>query len=543
MLICMGNQGPSSSGVPVRNERHSRAPWVRLFRARTPAAVGIATAAVYFLLGTAWAFSSPIYSVPDEYSHAVKAAAVVRGDVLPTGRTVGEWVSVPSWLASTSWRCFAGRRVLITADCQARMTESTSLTTQSTTAGRYPPFYYSLVGWPTRVLAGPSALYAQRVLTALMSALLLGLAAWSASAIPRSGRVFLGFGIAITPMTVYLMGGVNPQAPEIAAAVGVWISGWALLQSRSIFDSGAMARLTVSACVLALCRPLSVLWLAMIAGALLVGFAGPRHWVMFRESTSAKVCSGFVLMACVAQTVWVAATGALVQSTAGVHMSTLEAIVTSMSHQLMWPVQMIGMFGGFESFSWTPVYVVWFVAVACLVLTALRLGSRRERLVLVLVMAGGMVIPVVAEVATREQTGFAWQGRYILPIALGVVLMSGIIARQRFASIADGRSWDRVARNIIVPLVGATHFLAWVSALKRYSVGVSSEFPFGDYVIRWIPPGGAWTWVFVMGFSSCLFTLWLRWVVAVTGVEGASAVIVAPDAGVERLSSPVKVVP
>ena len=182
-------------------------------------------------------------------------------------------------------------------------------------------------------------------------------------------------------------------------------------------------------------------------------------------------------------------------------------------------------------------HAFWLVAVACLLLTGLRLGMRRERLALVLVIAGSMVIPVVAEVATREQTGFAWQGRYILPIALGVVLMSGMIARERFASIADGRSWDHVARNVIVPLVGAAHFLAWFSTLKRYSVGASSDFPFGDYVVRWIPPGGIWTWVIVMGFASLLFTLWLRWAATAGGSKDVSALIAVPKVEPEKPAS------
>jgi hypothetical protein len=417
------------------------------------------------------------------------------------------------------------------------MTDSTSLTTQSTTAGRYPPFYYALFGWPTLLLAGPSAFYLQREMTALISALLLGMAAWSASATPRSGRLMLSLGVALTPMTVYFMGGVNPQAPEIAAAAGVWISGWALLQSRSKFDSGGIARLTVSACALALCRPLSVLWLAVILVSLLTGFSQAAHWVTFRQSISAKICASVVAVVSLAQIVWVACAGALTQSTLGVHMSTGEAITTSFSRQFLWLVQMIGLFGWLDTSSWWPVYIVWFVAVSALVLTGLLLGTRRERLALVFVMAGSMVIPTVAEVATHEQTGFAWQGRYILPMAIGVVLISGMIASRRFRSIADGRAWDRVAQIVIVPLVGAAHFFAWSSALRRYSIREPSGFPFGDYVVDWVPPGGAWTWILVMGFSSALFTLWLRWGLTISGHEEGATVIDVTHVGPEMLSS------
>jgi hypothetical protein len=399
------------------------------------------------------------------------------------------------------------------------MSDSTSLKAQRTTALRNSPFYYALFGWPTLLLAGPSALYLQREMTVLVSALLLGLAAWSASTTPRSGRVLLSLGVAITPMTIYFMGGVNPQAPEIAAAAGVWISGWALLQSHFRFDSGTIARLGVSACALAMSRPLSVAWLVVISVSLLLGFSRSAHWLMFRENISAKFWFGTVFVACLAQTIWVAFMGTLTQSESigtqvdlGVHMSAADAIVHSFSHEFSWSVQIVGLFGWLDAISWWPVYIVWFVTVTCLVMTALRLGSTRERWALVLVTVGSLAIPVTAEVATHEQLGFAWQGRYILPIGMGVILISGMIVSRRFRSITDGLSWDRVARVMIVPLVGAAHFFAWGSALVRYSAGASSSFPFGDYVIKWSPPGGVWTWTFVMGFSCGVFTLWLLWV-------------------------------
>ena len=368
------------------------------------------------------------------------------------------------------------------------MTQSTSIATQVTSAGRYPPFYYSLVGWPTLVFAGPPAFYIQREITVLVSALLLGLAAWSASTTLRSGRVLLALGIAVTPMAIYFMGGVHPHAPEIAAAAGVWISGWALLQSRSKLNSGVMARLTISACALALSRPLSVLWLALIVASLLIGFSHASHWVVFRRSLSAKLCAGVVISTCLVQSIWVGSTGALTQSTLGVKISTMEAITTSMYRQVSGVAQMIGLFGSFETKAPSFVYLVWLVAGTCFVVTALLLGSRRERLALVLVIASSVVIPSAAEVATREQTGFPWQGRYTLPLAIGILLLSGMIASRRFRSTADGLSWDRIAR-IVVPLVGVAHFFAWASALKRYSLGESSSFPFGYYIIHWSPPG------------------------------------------------------
>jgi Predicted membrane protein (DUF2142) len=308
------------------------------------------------------------------------------------------------------------------------------------------------------------------------------------------------------------MGGVNPQAPEIAAAASVWISGWALFQTRSRFDRGAVARLTVAACALALCRPLSVLWLALIACTLLIGFARGLHWRLFRDSAASQVSVGVILAVCLAQALWVVSQGALEQMGRGVHISTADAVARSLSREYGWLRQMVGVVGWNDTVFWPPVYFVWIAAVLCFLLTAFVIGSGRERLAVMLVLAACVVVPTAAEASTYEKTGFGWQGRYTLPLAIGVVLVSGMIASRHLTSTPVGHSWDRATRNIVVPLVGAAQFTAFVSAMKRNSTGASSGFPFGTYVIRWAPPGGVWNWVVVMGLLCVLFTFWLRWV-------------------------------
>ena len=167
----------------------------------------------------------------------------------------------------------------------------------------------------------------QREMTVLVSALLLGLAAWSAPAVPKSGRVLLSL-VLQSPVSAYLMGALKPpKAPEILphSRRGFRYPGWALLQSQSKFDSGALARLTVSlSASRSLCQePLSVLHnFCTITVILLLGFSRTEHWALLRQSVSAKICGGVVVAVCLAQTFWVVSMGALTQSTLGVHMST-----------------------------------------------------------------------------------------------------------------------------------------------------------------------------------------------------------------------------
>ena len=48
-----------------------------------------------------------------------------------------------------------------------------------TTAGAYPPLYYLLVGWPSRIMSAADGLYVMRIVSALLCATLF-IAAWLA---------------------------------------------------------------------------------------------------------------------------------------------------------------------------------------------------------------------------------------------------------------------------------------------------------------------------------------------------------------------------
>ena len=108
-------------------------------------------------------------AVPDEPAHAIKAASVVRGELMGEsngGQGDRATVSVPGYIADLpAQACHAFDR-RVTADCAPVVNaDDTGLTDAETSAGNYNPMYYFMVGWPSLLMSGAPAVYAMRIVS------------------------------------------------------------------------------------------------------------------------------------------------------------------------------------------------------------------------------------------------------------------------------------------------------------------------------------------------------------------------------------------
>lgn len=119
---------------------------------------------VLFIPGSVWAIASPLFAVPDEDAHVVKAVAVWCGhlggdDVRREDGYVFTTYALPAvWRqANSNPECFKFKRE-VTAGCAPPLStlDATpeATTGVGTTAGHYPPLYYALIGWGGRLRAG-----------------------------------------------------------------------------------------------------------------------------------------------------------------------------------------------------------------------------------------------------------------------------------------------------------------------------------------------------------------------------------------------------
>jgi hypothetical protein len=88
--------------------------------------------------------------------------------------------------------------------------------------------------------------------------------------------------------------------------------------------------------------------------------------------------------------------------------------------------------------------------------------------------ASVVLVPAVLEFIEARRFGFGWQGRYTLPLAVGLPILCG------FALAMEGRAFPRQERIVI--MVGIAYvvaqFLAYWQNLRRYTVGYNGALLF-----------------------------------------------------------------
>ena len=242
-------------------------------RAGARAALFLAPFAIFALLGVLWSLASPVFSVPDENAHATKAIAQVRGQVV--GYTLPDVRHIvvdlpPGYEYSQDTLCFATRPD-VSAGCAPDFGGPDAQPWFNTWVGAYNPVYYYLVGWPSLLFDGNASIYAMRIASSLVGAALLAWAFLAAASGGRSRWMPVGVAFAAAPMCMYLIGAVNPNGAELAAAVAVWAGVLRLLETFRdepkrvwMSRSSLWAGVTVASIMLVTARALGPLWLVVI---------------------------------------------------------------------------------------------------------------------------------------------------------------------------------------------------------------------------------------------------------------------------------------
>lgn len=495
-----------------------------------------------FALTAMWSLTMPLMAAPDEPSHVIKAAAVVRGQL---GGELGEapkdtsepgaptWVQVPSDVADLEDYpdCFRFQKKG-SADCVDPLEQrEPGLTEAGTYAGQYPPLYYVLVGWTTIPLSGEVAVYAMRLVSAALCAFFL---TWGIRRVvelePR--RAIWGVAVALTPMAMFISGSVNPNALEIATAFSFWAACLALARRRSDADVSVppptawFVQAVVSGAVLINLRTSGPLW-ALIALTVAVVAARPGAVAALARLRTARWSAVAALLAGGAAVGWILTHNEIV-TTSGLFPEYADPKLVVAVVLLSTPsfvAQMIGNFGWLDTGSPYPTELAWYAAASALVLLAFaERGARRPRAAMALLLAAVALVPVALSIPTAEAAGIIWQGRYTLPIAVGLPLLASLLMTSLRAEAA--RLVDRLVVVTLV-LVAVGHVAAFYWAARRYADGMDGTW--ATLTPEWAPPLGFLPAVALYAVLIALAT-WL----AVRHVRAAS---LAGDAA-ERLEAP-----
>jgi Predicted membrane protein (DUF2142) len=473
-------------------------------------------------LGGLWAIANPPFAAPDEPAHVIRADALVHGQVTgdePTGRVERELrpveessrvVRAPQiYRAVNGPPCFAFEAG--TATCLNILGPSRDVDVVTYEALQ-PPVYYAVTGIVSWVFpAGSGAVYLMRVLNTLVTAALIATAVTALRRTPSRTLVAAGLVVAVTPMVLFIGSAVNPNGPEIAASIALWVCGLALMsEARTRVDNGLVTAVGIAGCVLALSRLLGPLWFTLIALALLAG-ASRAALRNLARSRWARLWGALVALSAVAQMAWdviVQPRDATLVDRARSDLTALEATQDAIGSTFQWYREMIGWFGWLDTPAPQLTWLLWTAAIAFFVLVAVAWADRRSVTILLSLLAAVVVVPIVIATTPYRSAGTFWQGRYTLPIAVGVPILAG------FALASSERGRQLVTNRFLMTVgvaTGVAHFLAFAQNLRRYTVGYDGDFQYWRDA-QWLPPVMP-PLLLTLAFVAALvaFTAWMLW--------------------------------
>jgi hypothetical protein len=469
------------------------------------------TVAVWIYLSVffgVWGLASPLMSVPDEPAHTVKAASVWFGQLRGTrtqvegteqqsgsGMVPVDEVRVPEAFASTlrmpsCYAFYAPQPV----NCAPDMVDSDRLVTASTTAAPAPPWYYLIVGWPARLIQNDGGAFLMRLVSLSAGAMLIALAVRSLSRFAGLRLAVMGTALAMTPMVPFLVAAVNPAGFEIAGAILWWSASAALVLEWTPGrrpDTGLVVEFYLGFAVVALTRGLGPLYVGL-AALVILAFVGWRSVrALLDDRHFWRLVPGLVVIAALGAA-WVLSSGQF-DAVPGSPLAEGERpILVLLGATDDFIRQMIAIFGWKDTGPIQPAVFAWLAAIG-LLLGAVTVLADRHRRVVVLAACGAVAfLPVVLQAPIVERDGIAWQGRYILPFAVGVPVLA-VVAIARFGRPAAPRgageaSSLRALATVTLSLWAIAQWFSLYAWLHRTTVGMDPDrlnpFAWGD----WTPP-------------------------------------------------------
>lgn len=453
---------------------------------------------LFAVLMTLWGMATPLAASPDEPAQILRAASVVRGQFLgPTTRgpepgSAYTKVTVPRTYAQVQNipACYAFKPT-VTARCIPKIVPSSKPTSVPDYMGRYPPLYYLIVGIPSLFTDQLLGVHLMRWASALLNAGFLALAFATARRWSSSTVLPAGIAIAATPMCLFLAGTVNASSLEITSAIAAWTAAVVFVTDHIDRPPvGLVAALGVSSATLALARGDTPLWLVVITVAAAPIWVGRLHFRLLARRYIA-LWAAVVGAASLAAMAWIIGAHALriIPSPVPKHHSVWDAISVMFGTFPELVRQEIGVFGWLDTPSPWATRMLWFLVAGGALTIGVMVGRVRHLLSMALTLAATVSIPLLIAAVTYSHDGYYEQGRYFLPIAVGIPIVA-------LANVRTNTHSTTSARRVLTffgAAVALAQFLAFYFALRRYRVGVngpivgSGSLPPSQI---WVPPLG-----------------------------------------------------
>ncbi len=452
-----------------------------------------------------WALATPLMAYPDEPVHTIKAAAVARGQIAPeAGKSFGHGlhVQVPSYIANLQAQtCFAFHRDR-TAGCAPEVpADDNYLTIGVTSAGLYNPMYYWLVGLPSLFMSGAPAVFAMRILSALLSAAFYAAGFTALSRLRHPKWPIVAAALATTPMVLFLASGINPNSLEVAATMAAFCGFLVVLENSSQLRVVRPAVITVAVSIIALAntRAVSLVWLLCAVVVACVFYRWKDFVVLFRNRV-VLVAVGVAAVGVALGMAWnllilnappsAGAAPPGISNVTGDDVRPYNAFLTMLDRSFDYVIQYVGVVGWLDTPMPQAVLMFWNMLLMLAILMVFLVRHWRLRLGFLAALAALLLVPSVMQAGLVASVGFIWQGRYSLPLFLIAVIAAGMAFRFRHFPLS--RPSQAMTRLLL--LAGAiAHVYGFLFVLRRYVVGLPDK---GNWqtmitVPGWQPP---FTW-------------------------------------------------
>ncbi len=424
----------------------------------------------------AWSLATPLLAAPDEPAHLIRAAAAGRGQVTGVATAAGPAFEIPTSLARLvrPVSCYEHRR-RNTGDCHRTVVDQPGgQSLASSQAGNYDPFYYLLVGWPMALSPDVAGVYLSRAVSAVLCALLLGV---GIGVLPRTAHR-VAAAAALTPTVLFLCATINPNAMEISATFLVW-AGAVAATAAPTPPRAAVHALGIGAVLAAPTRPLAILWV-VVAVLVVSAVSDPARVRRLVGQRALWAYAAATVLAAGHQWWWT--TRALVQSVVAAPQAPASADLVrrlEANTQVQRVREMIGTVGWNDLVAPAATYGVWLLLFVLALGVTMQARGWRASAVVLTICASFVMVSLWLDLHLPSGMVFFWQGRYNLPVAVGLplVLVAGMSTMPR---------WLGRHRTAILAVVGALlvagHAAAFFGALSAYRHAGPEDFRVATHV-------------------------------------------------------------
>lgn len=410
--------------------------------------------AAVLLIQCAWLAALPMFRGPDEIDHLLRSSTVALGHWQPVERLEyadPRVVTAQGELARAAGPvCLELRKDLDPEVCSPLRALADGTVEIRSISAPYNPAYYFVTGLPLRVLDGQAGAWAVRVVGAVLSATLIAWAWAMVASRRRTGWPSVAFLLALTPAVAFATTVAAPNGMGFAAGLLMWAGLLSACRDRRAAHAPAAS--AVGAGVVVLTHPTGIIWVgaAVLTALLLVGWRGVREILLGRPRAwvAGIGCVAVVMAFTIAWTLIYAPNA----PTANEPLVAETKAIPMAAHVVLWIFQTVGVMPNRFGLLWPIVYALWLAPLVLLLARAIRAGSRRERLAGSVALTVAILVPAAATAMTYQAVGVAWQGRYELPLLVGIVLLAGLVL-DGGTDVPQGWLW------VVVGIVAVTSYL------------------------------------------------------------------------------------